>query len=107
MLSGRVMGIRRQAAGSKGGRTRALAGVVTALGLVAAAFAVLSTLAATRPKPQAHVVAGVFTIPSPSPATPAPAVPLRRRPSQLAIKTMGSGEFRPGDTCERHHWMRQ
>ena len=68
----RIAGIRWRTAGSRGGRIRALAGVVATLGVGAVAFAVLSTVAASLPKPQAHVVAGTFSTPAPSPANPSP-----------------------------------
>ncbi len=105
MLRNRVTDIHRQLAdGSRGARVRALAGVVVALGMGAAAFMALSTLAVTRPTPQAHVVVGAFTTPSPAPAnaspsnSPAAALPPRCRTSQLAMKMMGYGEYGPGDT---------
>lgn len=90
----RIAGIRWRSAGSRGGRIRALAGVVAILGVGAVAFAVLSTVAASHPKPPAQIVAGAFSTPSPSLAhssptsSPAAAVPPRCRTSQLAMKVM-------------------
>lgn len=102
-LRRRIAGTRWRIAGSRGARVRALAGVVAALGVGAAAFAVLSTLAATHPKPQAHVAAGAFTTPSSSPATPSPSspppepLPPRCRTSQLAMKMTSYGAYGSGD----------
>ncbi len=94
MLRRRVAGIRWRTAGSRGTRVRALAGVVAALGMGAATFMALSTLAVTHPKPQPQVVAGAFTTPSASPANPSPgssppaSLPPRCHASQLAMKMM-------------------
>ncbi len=104
MLRRRVAGIRWRTVRRRGVSVRALTGVVVALGMGAAAFMALSTLAVTHPKPQAHVVAGAFTTPSPSPAnaspsnSPAASLPPRCRTSQLAMKMMPYGAFGPGDT---------
>ena len=94
MLRNRITAIRWRLAGTRGARIRALAGVVVALGMGAATFMALSTLAVTHPKPQPQVVAGAFTTPSASPANPSPgssppaSLPPRCHASQLAMKMM-------------------
>jgi hypothetical protein len=104
MLRKRVAGTRWQTAVSRGGMVRALTGMVVALGMGATAFAVLSTVAITHPKPPAQVVAGSSSTPSPTDAVPSPSnsrtvvLPPRCRTTQLAIKTMPYGAYGPGDT---------
>jgi len=94
MLRKRVAGTRWQTAVSRGGMVRALTGMVVALGMGATAFAVLSTVAITHPKPPAQVVAGSSSTPSPTDAVPSPSsshtavLPPRCRTTQLAIKMM-------------------
>ncbi len=105
MVSRLTLGFRRRLTNSPAARVRGLAAVVAALGVGTAAFAVVSTLAATRHEPPTRVPAAVFTTPSPPGASPSgaplagavrsPAAPLppRCRTSQLAVKGMSYAGF--------------